>query len=83
MAPEGANGLLSVRRELLPVFGKGPVEGFRARPSPGNIPVRVPVLNVVPERSLAKGFVQKGKGNGAVHRAPPFRAPIQASKARA
>ena len=70
--PKGSNGLTSVRRELLPVFGKGPVKGLRARQGPGNIPARVPAFNVGPERSLAKGVVQKGKGSRPVHRAPPF-----------
>ncbi len=56
--PVGPDCLPSIRRELLPVFGKGPVKGFRARQGPGNIPARFPAFNVGPERSLAKGFVQ-------------------------
>ena len=58
MAPEGANGLTSVRRELLPIFREGPVKGFRARQGPGNVPARFSAFNVGPQRSLAKGFVQ-------------------------
>ena len=73
MAPEGANGLESVGRVLLAVFGKGPVKGFRARPSLGNVPARVPAFNVGPERRLPKGLVEQGKGIApAVQRAPPF-----------
>ncbi len=72
MAPEGANGLTSIRRELLPVFGKGPVKGFRACQGPGNVPARFSACNVGPQRSLAKGLIQQGKGSRPVHRAPPF-----------